>query len=152
METQKLQAFHIIGIAVRTTNENGQAGEDIPALWAKFMAEGVLEKIPNKLGNAVYSIYTDYEKDHTKPYTTILGCKVENLNEIPDGMVGKTIEEATYKKFVAKGNLAEGAVYKEWTKIWNAAIDRSFTADFEVYDENAQDPTNAEVAIYIALN
>jgi len=152
MKTHKLPAFHIIGIAVRTTNENGQAGEDIPALWAKLMTEGIIEKIPNKLDNTVYSIYTDYEKDHTKPYTTILGCKVEDLDTIPNGMVGKTIDEATYQKFVAKGNLAHGAVYNEWTKIWNSAIDRSFTADFEVYDENAQDPTNAEVAIYIALN
>lgn len=152
METQKLETFDIIGIAVRTTNENGQAGKDISALWTKFMTEGIMTKIPHRLNDVVYSIYTDYEKDHTRPYTTILGCKVENLTIVPDGMVAKTIEKATYQKFIAKGNLMDGAVYNEWTKIWETDIDRAFTADFEVYDEHSQDPKDAEVAIFIALN
>jgi len=26
-------------------NENGQSSQDIPALWNKFMAEGITEKI-----------------------------------------------------------------------------------------------------------
>ncbi|WP_379090315.1 GyrI-like domain-containing protein [Pedobacter sp. UC225_65] len=151
MSTQKIQKFNVIGIAVRTSNENEQAATDIPALWEKFMAEGIAEKIPNKTDHSLYCIYTDYEKDHTKPYTTILGCKVENLDIIPDGMVGKTFETATYKKYVAKGNVLQGLVYNEWIKIWNAGLPRTFTADFEVYGEKAQNPEDAEVDIYIAV-
>ncbi len=151
MSTQKIQKFNVIGIAVRTSNENEQAATDIPALWEKFMAEGIAEKIPNKTDHSLYCIYTDYEKDHTKPYTTILGCKVENLDIIPDGMVGKTFETATYKKYVAKGNILQGLVYNEWIKIWNAGLPRTFTADFEVYGEKAQNPEDAEVDIYIAV-
>ena len=90
MSIQKIKSFSVIGISIRTTNENGQSSKDIPALWGKFMHEGILEKIPNKIDNTVYCIYTDYEKDHTKPYTTILGCKVENLSNIPYAMIGKT--------------------------------------------------------------
>ena len=48
MENIKIEAFNVIGIAVKTTNENGQAGKDIPALWEKFISEGILDKIPNK--------------------------------------------------------------------------------------------------------
>ncbi len=151
MSTQKIQKFNVIGIAVRTSNENEQAATDIPALWEKFMAEGIAEKIPNKTDHSLYCIYTDYEKDHTKPYTTILGCKVENLDIIPDGMVGKTFETATYKKYVAKGNILQGLVYNEWIKIWNAGLPRTFTTDFEVYGEKAQNPEDAEVDIYIAV-
>jgi len=151
MSVQKIGAFSVIGISVRTTNENGQASQDIPALWGKFMSEGILEKIPNKIDNTLYCIYTDYEKDHTKPYTTILGCKVENLNNIPEEMVSKTFEEANYEKFVAKGNLMQGAVFSEWTKIWNSGIERAFTADFEVYDNKSNDPENAVVDIFIAV-
>ena len=102
MSNQKIQQFSVIGISVRTTNENGQASQDIPALWNKFMTEGIPEQIPNKIENSIYCIYTDYEKDHTKPYTTILGCKVENLQNIPIGMVSKTFGEATYAKHIAK--------------------------------------------------
>jgi len=152
MDIIKIDSFHVIGIAVRTTNENGQSAKDIPVLWEKFMSEGILEQIPNKIDNSLYCIYTAYEKDHTKPYTTILGCKVENLNDIPNQMVGKTIEEATCKKFVAKGDLMQGAVYNEWVKIWNSELERTFTADFEVYDERSLNPEHAEVDIFVAVN
>lgn len=148
---QQIKTFQVIGMAVRTTNENGQSAQDIPALWNRFMSEGIMDQIPNQIDNTLYCIYTDYEKDHTKPYTTILGCKVSNLDQIPNGLVGKTFEEETYIKRVAKGNLMQSIVYEEWTKIWNTDLDRAFNADFEVYDKRAQNPENAEVDIYISV-
>lgn len=148
---QQIKTFHVIGIALRTTNEYGQSVQDIPALWNRFISEGIMDQIPNKINNTLYCIYTDYEKDHTKPYTTILGCKVSNLHQIPYGLVGKTFEEQTYIKRIAKGNLMQGIVYEEWTKIWNADLNRAFTADFEVYDERTHNPENAEVDIFISV-
>ncbi|RXM49292.1 GyrI-like domain-containing protein [Flavobacterium sp. YO12] len=146
-----IQQFNVIGISVRTTNENGQSAQDIPALWNKFMTEGIQQKIPAKISEEIFCIYTDYEKDHTKPYTTILGCKVESLDFVPENMVGKTIESAEYEKIIAKGDLTEGIVYNKWLEIWNSDLNRIFTADFEVYGEKVQDPKNAEVDIYIAI-
>lgn len=147
-----IQKFNIIGVSIRTTNENEQSGKDIPALWDKFISEGIAEKIPNKINHSIYSVYTDYEKDHTKPYTTILGCAVESLDFIPDEMVGITIETGSYEKFIAKGNLNDGIVINEWIKIWNSDLNRSFTSDFEIYGDKAQNPENAEVDIFIAIN
>jgi predicted transcriptional regulator YdeE len=152
MKNQTIPEFHVIGIAVRTTNENGQAAQDIPALWNKLMSEGILDRIPNKIDHSIYCIYTEYEKDYTRPYTTILGCKVENLDSIPEGMIGKTIEESTYTKYVAKGDLMQGVVFAEWTKIWNSDLDRTYTADFEVYGERSLNPADAEVDIFIVVN
>ncbi len=146
------QTFHIIGISVRTTNENGQAAEDIGMLWQKFMSENIMDLIPNKISHDIYSVYTDYEKDFTKPYTTILGCKVSSIDEIPEGMVSKIIDGGPYEIFNAKGNLAHGVVYHEWEKIWASDIARAYTADYEIYGEKAQNPENAEVDIYIAIN
>jgi predicted transcriptional regulator YdeE len=151
MDTQKISGFSIIGIAVRTTNENGQSGKDIPALWQKFMVQGMLEKIPSKIDDTLYCIYTDYESDYTKPYTTILGCKVANADNVPDGMVVKTFAGGSYTKYTAKGNLMQGIVFNEWVKIWDRDIVRAYTADFEVYGEKAQNPANAEVDIFIAI-
>ena len=147
----RIQKFNVIGISVRTTNVNGQSGKDIPALWNTFMSEAIQSKIPGKISEELFCIYTDYEKDHTKPYTTILGCKVDSLDFIPENMVGKTIASANYEELIAKGNLTEGIVFNKWLEIWNSDLDRSFTADFEVYGEKTQNPENAEVAIYIAL-
>lgn len=146
-----IQKFNVIGISVRTTNENGKSGQDIPALWNQFMSEGIRNKIPGKVSEAIFCIYTDYEKDHTRPYTTILGCEVESLNFIPENMVGKTIETAGYVQFTAKGNLSEGIVFNKWLEIWNSDLNRSFTTDFEVYGEKTQDPENAAVDLFIAI-
>jgi predicted transcriptional regulator YdeE len=146
-----IQNFSIIGISVRTTNENEQSAKDIPALWNKLLSEEILNKIPNKISKDIVCVYTDYEKDHTKPYTTILGAIVANLDAVPEGMTGKTIEGINYEKFTAKGNLAKGVVIKEWIKIWNSDLDRIFTSDFEIYGEKAKDPENAEVDIFIAI-
>ncbi len=151
MDIHEIESFSVIGIAVRTTNENNQASTDIPALWDKFMSENLLAAIPNKIDDTLFCIYTDYEKDFTKPYTTILGCKVENLDTIPAGMVGKNFNKGNYQKYTAKGNIMEGMVFGEWLKIWNADIPRTYTADFEVYGEKAKNPTNAEVDIFIAI-
>ena len=148
---EKLAQFYLIGISVRTSNENGQAMTDIPALWNKFMSENWIEKIPNKKSFDIYSVYTDYESDHTKPYTTLLACQVSSLDSIPEGLVGKTISAATYQKITAKGNIMEGLIYNEWIKIWNSDYKRTYSADFEIYGEKAKDFSNAEVDIYLAV-
>jgi predicted transcriptional regulator YdeE len=151
MENQTIAAFNIIGIAVRTTNENGRSGNDIPALWEQFMSNGLLEKIPNKVSNDIYCMYTDYEKDHTKPYTTLLGCQVDSLDILPEGMIGKHISGGQYSKQIAKGNILEGLVFNEWLKIWASDLPRIFTADFEVYGAKAVNPNDAEVDIFVAI-
>ena len=66
MKTQ-LEPFKIIGISVRTTNENGQAMKDIPFLWNKFFEENIKDKIPNRLTDDLYCVYTHYEKDRNPP-------------------------------------------------------------------------------------
>lgn len=141
----------MIGISVRTTNENGQATQDIPALWNRFMAEEIAKEIPNKADHSIYCIYSGYEKDHTRPYTATVGCRVENLDAIPHGMIGQTISEGKYSRHAVKGNISEGVVFSEWVKIWNSDLDRAYTADFEVYDERAQNPEHAEVDIFVAV-
>jgi predicted transcriptional regulator YdeE len=37
--------FYVIGIATRTTNQNGQSSKDIEALWLKFWNGSVRERI-----------------------------------------------------------------------------------------------------------
>jgi len=151
MQNVNIESFNLIGIAIKTTNENGQAAKDIPALWNTFMTENILSKIPNKINDNIYSLYTDYEGDHSKPYTTIIGCKVEHLNTIPEGMIGKPFNGGNYTKFTTKGDLTKGLIINEWHKIWNMDLKRLYTADFEIYGEKAQNPNDAEVDLFIAI-
>lgn len=149
----QLLDFDIIGISIRTTNERNQASKDIADLWKRFFSENICEKIPNKADPSIYSIYTDYEEDYKRSYTVILGCKVTNLDNVPQAMVGRTIPGGKFAKFTAKGNINEGAVFSEWFKIWNnPELDRNYAAaDFEVYGEKAQNPEDAEVDIFICI-
>ena len=162
MQTVRLEEIKIIGISVRTTNKNHQAMADIPALWNTFFSNNVLEKIPNKINNELYCIYTDYESDHTGPYTTILGCKVSSFEcEPPEGMVSTIIaptipsETAAFRVFPVYGKLTDGIVYAEWQKIWSLApkdLPRAYSADFELYTEEALKSTgDAHVDIYISI-
>ena len=145
------QPFKIIGISIRTTNENGKATTDIPALWHKFFIENISEKITNKLSNDLYCVYTDYEKDHTKPYTTLIGYKVAVAETLTEGFTEKIIQPENYKVVTAKGKTTEGFVFKEWQNIWTLNINRTYITDFEIYGAKSQDPENAEVDIYIGI-
>ncbi|MGQ1785127.1 MULTISPECIES: GyrI-like domain-containing protein [unclassified Saccharicrinis] len=151
MKTVIIEPFKVIGISVKTTNENGQAAQEIAKMWQRFMSENIFEKIPNKADGVVYSLYTDYEGDHTQPYTAILGCKVKNLNSIPDGMVGRSFVGGNYIKTSEKGDLTKGLVVKHWSRIFEMKWDRNYVADFEVFGEKAQDPFDAEVDFYVGV-
>jgi predicted transcriptional regulator YdeE len=150
MDNYKIESFSVLGISVRTTNQDGQSSRDIPTLWNKFMTERIAEKITNRIDDTIYSVYTEYEKDHTTPYTTIVGCRVDKLDKIPKGLIAATIQEGMYVRYLAKGNLSNSVVYDTWMKIWNSTIKRAYTSDFEVYGQRAQNPSNAEVEIFIS--
>lgn len=151
MSKVNIEAFKIIGISVKTSNKDGQSAQDIGALWNRFMEERILDKIPNKIEETIFSIYTEYEGDHTQPYTTILGCKVAGTSVCPKGMVVKTFDGGNYLKYIAKGDLVKGVVYQEWSKIWAEDLVGTFVADFEVYGKKAQNPTDAEVEIFVGV-
>lgn len=151
METVKKEAFMVIGIKVKTSNENGQVAKDIVELWERFMSQKTAEHIPNKMDPSILSIYTNYEGDHTKPYDAILGCMVNSLDDIPDGMIGQQFDGGNFAKFAAKGDLTKNAVSDAWLEIWKQDLNRTYTADFEVYGEKAQDPTNGEAEIFVAV-
>ncbi len=152
MSTQPLEAFYIIGHAVKTINQNGQSAEDLAALWDKFLSDNSTKDIPNRLGKDIYCVYTEYEGDHTKPYTAVLGHKVSNLKEVPKGLKGITVVSGNYRRFLAKGSLMEGAVEKAWKTIWSEPLQRAYSADFEVYGANAMDPERAEVEIFVGVD
>jgi len=153
MDNQVIQKFHVIGISVRTTNENGQSAKDIESLWGKFWGEKIQTQIPNKVSDDIYAVYTDYETDFTRPYTTIIGLAVSSLENIPAGFIGLTIESTTYQKFVSKGKMPE-AVFNTWLEIWqNQSLNfkRAYKADFTIHGKKYYDGNNAEVETFISV-
>jgi predicted transcriptional regulator YdeE len=146
-----IESFNVIGISVKTCNTDGSAAKDIPALWEKFAGERLDEKIPNRMDDAVYCIYTDYEGDFQHPYVTILGCKVSSFDEVPEGMISKIIPTSKYEKIKLEGNISGDAIYDAWTKIWASDLNRSYLADFEVYSAEQCQSENPSVDIYVSV-
>jgi len=151
MQTVAIEQFNVIGLSIKTSNTNGQALFDIGQLWGRFLSESITDQIPNKVDDTVYSLYTDYEGDHTKPYTVVLGCKVTSLDSIPADMVGRSFEGGSYATTSTKGDLTSGIIGTKWGEIWKMNLDRTYTADFEVYGAEAMNPKDAKVDFFVAV-
>ena len=138
----------IIGIEVRTGYST--FCEKCPQHWGRFFSEQVFQKIPNKVNDAVYGIYTEYDGDYTGDYTYVIGCEVSNLDEIPEGLVGKEIPESKYAVYKAAGEFPK-SVEKTWGEIWSGNLKRAYTSDFEIYRPGFDPVNNSDVLVYIAL-
>ncbi|MFT4155595.1 hypothetical protein [Parafilimonas sp.] len=73
------------------------------------------------------------------------------MENIPGGIVGKTIDTAMYSKHITKRNILQGSIYNKWKNIWVTELQRAFTTGFEVYGLKAQNPEDAEVDIFAVI-
>lgn len=151
------EGFSVIGIAARTSNAREMTGDGaIPKLWRELVREGVLTRLTNRADSNIIALYTDYESDEKGLYTFVLGAKVPSIETIPQGMVAKQVPAGQYAVFTSERGPVAEVVVNAWKRIWslpqtNPAISRSFKADFEIYDERATDPQNAEVEIHVGI-
>ncbi len=145
-----IDLIHIAGISVRTTNQNGQSAVDIGRLWQRFFSESIVSKVPNKVSEELYCVYTDYESDHTGAYTTVLGYQVQKGTKVPDNLALVRIPAGTYRRYTSEGKLPE-CLLATWQHIWQTAADRNFVADFDIYGPEAQDWDNARVETFLSI-
>lgn len=92
MNNITIQEKRIIGMAIRTTNKNGQSANNIEILWQKFWKDETIHQLEQKINNDIYAVYTNYETDFTGYYDTIIGYEVSTLTVVPEGFVGLVIE------------------------------------------------------------
>jgi predicted transcriptional regulator YdeE len=143
---------NIIGISIKTANnDETKLLKDMQSLWQRFFAEDVSGQIPHKASPDIYCVYTDYEGDYTQPYVALLGYKVDKLEQVPAGLIGRSFAGGSYMQQMVSGDPQQGVVYEAWQKIWNMELTRSYLADFEIYNANASDPQNAEISILVGV-
>jgi len=149
-ETTEQPSFYLVGLAIRTTNQNGQSQQDIGGLWGRIMQQNLLQKIEGKVSDDTYCVYTDYETDYTGAYTCIIGFKVSSLDDIPEGFTGITIAAGKYEVYYLEGKFPD-KVHLAWREIWASDVSRAYTADFDLYSANAKSFEETEVKIYLAV-
>jgi predicted transcriptional regulator YdeE len=155
----QLEGFDVVGIEVRTNNAN-EAGPNgvIGKQWRRFMQEGLLDRIPNRTDQNILAVYTGYASDASGDYTFVLGAKVRPAVDapVPKGMVIKSVPAGQYAVFTSNRGPVAKVVVETWKQIWSyyqspANGQRAYRADFEVYDQRAADPNNAQVDIYVGV-
>ncbi len=143
--------MQVMGIDLRTTNENWQSGQDIPPFWGRFYREEIQTKIPNQKTGEVLGLYCEYEKDHTKPYTLVAGCEVTVAGGIPKGLVLKQVPAAKYAVFEISGKFPD-QMMEIWQWVWQGNLRRTFVADFEVYPLGFDPVSNTDVLLYVGIH
>jgi predicted transcriptional regulator YdeE len=157
MKAVEISEFYVVGIAARTSNQREMSGQGVIARqWDRLFREKILETISNRADFNTYAVYSDYVGDHTGEYTFLLGAKVKNASQIPEGMIAKRVPAGRYAVVTSEQAPVVEAVVGAWKKVWSSSPqqlggERAYHTDFEVYDERASDPQNAQVDIYIGL-
>jgi predicted transcriptional regulator YdeE len=151
------EGFTVVGIAVRTSNaEQMTAARPIGALWERLFKEGVLAAIPNKADGNIVAVYSEYASDKDGEYTYLLGARVRKVESVPLGMKEKKVPAGRYAVFTSERGPVEKVVVEMWRRVWETPKnalggDRTYKADFEVYDQRAQNPADAVVDLYVAV-
>jgi predicted transcriptional regulator YdeE len=151
------EGFTVVGITVRTNNaEQMTPQRPIGKQWERLFKEGVLAAIPNKSDGSIVALYTEYASDKDGDYTYLLGARVTKVKSVPAGMVAKNVAAGRYAVFTSERGPVQKIVVEMWQRVWatpKSALggDRAYKADFEVYDQRAQNPTDAVVDLYISV-
>jgi predicted transcriptional regulator YdeE len=135
------QGLTIMGIATRASNANPNA---IGELWNRFHTSGIRELFPARLNNDIYSVYFDYERDFTAPYTVLIGYAVPFGTPIPEDLQSATVPSGSYVVFDASGE-QPASLIEAWSTVWTTPLDRKYDADFELHREDGT------VAIYVGV-
>jgi predicted transcriptional regulator YdeE len=151
------EEFTVVGIAVRTSNaEQMTAARPIGKQWERLFKEGVLAAIPNKADGNIVAVYSEYASGKDGEYTYLLGARVRKVESAPAGMTVKTVPAGRYAVFTSERGRVEKVVVEMWRRVWETPQnalggDRTYKADFEVYDQRAQNPADAVVDLYVAV-
>jgi predicted transcriptional regulator YdeE len=163
-----LPEIKLVGISERTNNIN--EGQPSTAKIGPTVQEYMQGNIPAKIQNRVrpgvnFCAYTSYEPekiidtkkyDYNGDYTYFVGEVVSSFDNLASDLKTLVIPAQKYIKLTTPKGAIPGIVIDAWTAIWEMTSarvgeERSFIADFEVYDEDASDLQNAIVNIYIGI-
>jgi predicted transcriptional regulator YdeE len=143
------QALHVVGIALRT--HNGEAFETIPAHWARFSQAQLAERLPHRLSDDVYAVYTHFENagvDIGGTYTMVIGHAVPaNTPDLPPDGLTHVVAPASQRAVfpVEKGRF--DLVVAQWQVIWAMGDLRTTAlADYERYQ------TDGGIDIHIGVH
>jgi len=157
MNIQQHGGFFVAGLTARTNNAHEMSGKGkIGNVWQDFLGPNLAIKIPNRIGVDLVAVYTDYETDRTGHYTYLLGLPTTSAEAMPANLTVKHIPPGRYAVLSSNRGPIMQVVPEIWQRIWSMSPEelggtRAFKTDYEIYDQRAADPENAQIDVYIGL-
>jgi predicted transcriptional regulator YdeE len=144
----------VVGIQAQTSSllEADPATAAVPALWRRFEADGLADRIPDRAGTrTTCAVYSDYQEGDggVRRFRCLVGAEVTGRGEAPEGMAAVTVPAGDYLVFAARGPMPE-ALAATWARVAeffeHAPMARAFTADLEVHY-----PAGSAVDVFVAI-
>ena len=146
----KRKAFKVVGLKYYGNDPKNNC----PKLWQEFMKR--IGEIRNALPvMESYGLMCTGEEDFVDgKFDYIASVSVSDLDNIPEGMVGAEIPEATYAVFTHKGRLdtlqeTYEYIYGNWFQ--NSEYEPLGLNEFELYDDRFTGEESSQFDIYIPL-
>ncbi len=144
------ERFWIGGLSAKTDCDPNALSSSLGHLWQQFNVQNIVGQLPERIGNQIYCVYTDYCDEDPIPNNIILGGRVGSPEDVPKHLSTVEVPAGTYAVIHAEGHLPF-ATRDAWESIDGESMDRSFRTDFEIYDARSLAPGKAEVEICIGL-
>ncbi|MGF7532979.1 GyrI-like domain-containing protein [Bacillus mexicanus] len=150
-----LEQKRFAGLSQRTSNAL-EMTEDrrIPALWDQFWEQDMsaLFSLAEK-DQSIIALYSNYEQETNGFYTFSVGTFQEESGTVPQPYENINLPASAYAVFTSRTGPIEEVILETWKEIWtwDQRHLRTFTGDFEIYDQNAAIPQRAQVRIYVAI-
>lgn len=143
--------FKIIGMEYVGNNKNGEIGQ----MWHRFIPR--MGEITNRTNSDVsYGVCFPVENmKEDSEFSYVAGLEVDNFDQIPEGMVARTVPAGKYAVFIHKGSLDNlrstyEYIYGSWLP--KSGQEVAFQPDFEFYSERfIPDSEDCELDIYVPL-
>jgi predicted transcriptional regulator YdeE len=146
----------VVGVAARTSQRDDSS--KIGELWQRFFQEKVPDAIDEKAGEGhMLELYAEYAGDEHDEYTVMLGFEVPPAAAALDAFKTVTLPAATYVVFSSERGPLDKVIPEAWKEIWTMDSsqlggERTFTGDFEIFDERSSDRENGVVDIFVAID
>ena len=152
-----VEPIYVAGYPVRTSNAKEMAGNgEIGKLWARFFQENLGAQIPNRTGENLMVVYSDYASDEKGEYSYLLGAPVNSIDHLPAGVSYRKIPAGQYAVITTEQGPVAAVLQAAWKRIWamppaELGGQRTFLEDYEIYDQRASDPNNSQVEIHVGI-
>jgi AraC family transcriptional regulator len=146
-----LEAPFLHGLSSEST-----AAEVIPHLWERFSSKA--DQVPGRTGHQMLGVIygrPETERSHPDELQYIAGVAVSSANEIPPGMVSRTIPAGKFAVFIHRGPIHKLAVtVREIYRVWLPQSDYKHAeiADIELYDQRFDcESDDSEMEYWISI-